>query len=265
MDKRHTHPKALLARDEPSAVFSAPRKDPYYNTRHALRPRRLPSGDGREARAGPVGWVGGKSARARTRVCVSVSAAREGGGASALPWRFLLSLSPFLPRPFIAALRDCPRPSFPPAAAMEALIPVINKLQDVFNTVGADIIQLPQIVVVGTQVRQAGRQAGPEPGVTSARAGGEQMPLGEPSSREGSDVGCGCWRDGCFLPDLGLGGCLRGKEILAGQCESCNGLGWLWLLLILTLLNVCAAQTPSQTGRCAKIVKKCIYGYCSCD
>lgn len=36
---------------------------------------------------------------------------------------------------------------------MEALIPVINKLQDVFNTVGADIIQLPQIVVVGTQVR----------------------------------------------------------------------------------------------------------------
>uniref|UniRef100_A0A3Q3XAG8 Dynamin-1-like protein n=1 Tax=Mola mola TaxID=94237 RepID=A0A3Q3XAG8_MOLML len=34
---------------------------------------------------------------------------------------------------------------------MEALIPVINKLQDVFNTVGSDIIQLPQIVVVGTQ------------------------------------------------------------------------------------------------------------------
>lgn len=38
---------------------------------------------------------------------------------------------------------------------MEALIPVINKLQDVFNTVGADIIQLPQIVVVGTQVSNA--------------------------------------------------------------------------------------------------------------
>ncbi|XP_017330471.1 dynamin-1-like protein isoform X2 [Ictalurus punctatus] len=34
---------------------------------------------------------------------------------------------------------------------MEALIPVINKLQDVFNTVGADIIHLPQIAVVGTQ------------------------------------------------------------------------------------------------------------------
>lgn len=34
---------------------------------------------------------------------------------------------------------------------MEALIPVINKLQDVFNTVGTDAIQLPQIVVVGTQ------------------------------------------------------------------------------------------------------------------
>lgn len=51
---------------------------------------------------------------------------------------------------------------------MEALIPVINKLQDVFNTVGADVIQLPQIVVVGTQVRKGGREgasrAGPEPG-----------------------------------------------------------------------------------------------------
>lgn len=34
---------------------------------------------------------------------------------------------------------------------MEALIPVINKLQDVFNTVGSDAVQLPQIVVVGTQ------------------------------------------------------------------------------------------------------------------
>uniref|UniRef100_A0A8C7ZZV0 Dynamin-1-like protein n=1 Tax=Oryzias sinensis TaxID=183150 RepID=A0A8C7ZZV0_9TELE len=34
---------------------------------------------------------------------------------------------------------------------MDTLIPVINKLQDVFNTVGADIIQLPQIAVVGTQ------------------------------------------------------------------------------------------------------------------
>lgn len=38
---------------------------------------------------------------------------------------------------------------------MEALIPVINKLQDVFNTVGADIIHLPQIAVVGTQVAQS--------------------------------------------------------------------------------------------------------------
>ena len=35
---------------------------------------------------------------------------------------------------------------------MEALIPVINKLQDVFNTVGTDAIQLPQIVVLGSQV-----------------------------------------------------------------------------------------------------------------
>ena len=35
---------------------------------------------------------------------------------------------------------------------MEKLIPVINKLQDVFHTVGQDSIQLPQIVVIGTQV-----------------------------------------------------------------------------------------------------------------
>ena len=35
---------------------------------------------------------------------------------------------------------------------MESLIPVINKLQDVFNTVCADAIQLPQIVIIGTQV-----------------------------------------------------------------------------------------------------------------
>lgn len=31
------------------------------------------------------------------------------------------------------------------------LIPVINKLQDIFNSVGANIIQLPQIVIVGTE------------------------------------------------------------------------------------------------------------------
>lgn len=34
---------------------------------------------------------------------------------------------------------------------MEKLIPVINKLQDVFNTIGTDLIKLPQIIVVGTQ------------------------------------------------------------------------------------------------------------------
>ena len=34
---------------------------------------------------------------------------------------------------------------------MEKLIPVINRLQDVFNTVGRESIQLPQIAVVGTQ------------------------------------------------------------------------------------------------------------------
>lgn len=40
---------------------------------------------------------------------------------------------------------------------MEALIPVVNKLQDVFNTVGSDSIQLPQIVVLGSQVRGSKR------------------------------------------------------------------------------------------------------------
>ena len=35
---------------------------------------------------------------------------------------------------------------------MEALIPVINKLQDVFSTVGSDSVQLPQIIVIGSQV-----------------------------------------------------------------------------------------------------------------
>ena len=34
---------------------------------------------------------------------------------------------------------------------MEQLIPVINKLQDVFNSVGGEQIDLPQIVVVGSQ------------------------------------------------------------------------------------------------------------------
>lgn len=35
---------------------------------------------------------------------------------------------------------------------MEGLIPVINKLQDVFNTIGSEAINLPQIVVIGNQV-----------------------------------------------------------------------------------------------------------------
>jgi dynamin 1-like protein len=32
---------------------------------------------------------------------------------------------------------------------MDDLIPLVNKLQDVFNTVGNDTLDLPQIVVVG--------------------------------------------------------------------------------------------------------------------
>ena len=35
---------------------------------------------------------------------------------------------------------------------MDSLISVINKLQDVFNTVGSEALQLPQIVVIGSQV-----------------------------------------------------------------------------------------------------------------
>lgn len=35
---------------------------------------------------------------------------------------------------------------------MESLIPVISKLQDVFSTIGESEIQLPQIVVIGSQV-----------------------------------------------------------------------------------------------------------------
>ena len=34
---------------------------------------------------------------------------------------------------------------------LEQMIPVINKLQDVFNVVGASTIDLPQIVVIGSQ------------------------------------------------------------------------------------------------------------------
>ena len=34
---------------------------------------------------------------------------------------------------------------------MEQLIPIINKLQDVFNAVGSDSIALPQITVIGSQ------------------------------------------------------------------------------------------------------------------
>ena len=35
---------------------------------------------------------------------------------------------------------------------MENLIPIINKLQDVFHTIGQEVIQLPQIVVLGSQL-----------------------------------------------------------------------------------------------------------------
>lgn len=34
---------------------------------------------------------------------------------------------------------------------MNDLIPLVNKLQDVFNSIGSDTIDLPQIIVVGSQ------------------------------------------------------------------------------------------------------------------
>jgi dynamin 1-like protein len=34
---------------------------------------------------------------------------------------------------------------------MKNLIPLINKLQDVFNTIGGELVELPQIAVVGCQ------------------------------------------------------------------------------------------------------------------
>ena len=40
---------------------------------------------------------------------------------------------------------------------MESLIPVLNKLQEVFSIVGTEVIQLPQIVVIGAQVGLFGK------------------------------------------------------------------------------------------------------------
>lgn len=40
----------------------------------------------------------------------------------------------------------------PPAGMMDELIPLVNRLQDlVFNTIGNDTLDLPQVVVVGSQ------------------------------------------------------------------------------------------------------------------
>lgn len=107
-----------------------------------------------------------------------------------------------LPRP--ARLGSCV------LRVMEALIPVINKLQDVFNTVGADIIQLPQIVVVGTQVREeggfrAGRSLGRRPG---RGCGSACSPTGLR----------GLWEEGAAAPGrLGLRCTRAGVRGLAGR------------------------------------------------
>lgn len=54
---------------------------------------------------------------------------------------------------------------------MDSLISIINKLQDVFNTIGADTIQLPQIIVVGNQ--SAGKSS-----VIEAIVGRDFLPRG---------------------------------------------------------------------------------------
>lgn len=99
------------------------------------------SHDARRRRRRCPGWVRTACWVPRRARGPAPMAAGGGGG-----WREPLPVAPI-------HCRRLPRP-LPSPAAMEALIPVINKLQDVFNTVGADIIQLPQIVVVGTQVRR---------------------------------------------------------------------------------------------------------------
>ena len=53
--------------------------------------------------------------------------------------------------PSAASPRAARTPQHPSPAAMEKLIPVVNKLQDVFNVVGTAPIDLPQIVVIGSQ------------------------------------------------------------------------------------------------------------------
>ncbi|KAF7242719.1 Dynamin-1-like protein [Varanus komodoensis] len=104
-----------------------------YSSRHASRSS-LPLWRGRARPAGRE--RAGANARSLAR--------SRGGGAGALCGCFPIHC----PR---LALRAASRQGAAAAVIMEALIPVINKLQDVFNTVGADVIQLPQIVVVGTQ------------------------------------------------------------------------------------------------------------------
>jgi dynamin 1-like protein len=38
-----------------------------------------------------------------------------------------------------------------PKCKMDQLIPIVNKLQDVFGAIGQQTVDLPQIVVVGSQ------------------------------------------------------------------------------------------------------------------
>lgn len=112
--------------------------------------------------AQPALPAGGRAVRGGRRQWRQAEGAADGSRCPSRP--FIADAFPgFLSSPGAAGLSA--------AAAMEALIPVINKLQDVFNTVGADIIQLPQIVVVGTQVRRGGTGRRARSGLTAPGCG----------------------------------------------------------------------------------------------
>ena len=62
---------------------------------------------------------------------------------------------------------------------MESLIPVINRLQDVFATVGSEPVDLPQIAVVGTQsCLMAGSQSSGKSSVLEHIVGRDFLPRG---------------------------------------------------------------------------------------
>ncbi|XP_030413644.1 dynamin-1-like protein isoform X2 [Gopherus evgoodei] len=82
---------------------------------------------------------------------------------------------------------------------METLIPVINKLQEIFNTVGAEVIQLPQIVVIGAQWEElsSGEHCGsrlPAPGLRHCHPAAPGLAAGE-CAISGGAATCSQWGD----------------------------------------------------------------------